>query len=43
MTRKEKWVVGIGFAITIPFALLGLYSLYYFLWLHHMFLLGWRH
>jgi hypothetical protein len=36
MTRKRKFII-IGFMITVA---LGLYLLYYFVWLHHMFIIG---
>lgn len=39
MTRKRKFII-LGFIITVFLLALGLYLLYYFVWLHHMFIMG---
>ena len=41
MNRKWKIIAAIYIVITLPLALTGLYFLYYFVWLHHMFITVW--
>lgn len=40
MTPKWKIILILYVIVTAPFVYLGCYSAYYFLWLHHMFVLG---
>ena len=34
-------IAAIYVAFTLPLALTGLYFIYYFVWQHHMFMMGW--
>lgn len=37
--NSSKWLIGIGFAITIPLSLFALYVIFFVVH-HHMFILG---
>ncbi len=40
MNRKWKIISILYIVLTAPFAYLGVYFAYYFLWMHHMFIIG---
>jgi hypothetical protein len=40
MKTPIKWLIGVGFSITIPLSIFALYVIY-FVVRHHMFIFGW--
>ncbi len=41
MNRRWKMMATIYVAFTLPLALTGFHFIYYFVWQHHMFIMGW--